>query len=75
MMPDWLRTWCAPAGLPTVLEACSAGTLATANCASYNCTRINIPAYPGQAAAPSGQPAGAPSFLSDLPVNVDALMA
>lgn len=48
----------ASAGLPTELEPCSAGTLDTANCASYNCTRINIPAYPGQAAAPSGQPAG-----------------
>ena len=50
-------------GFPTQLQQCTPGTLGSANCGTYNCTSVNIPAYPNQAAAPSGQPAGAPALL------------
>lgn len=49
------------AGFPTGLETCPSGTLNSANCATYGCSTVNIPAYPGQAASPSMAPSGAPA--------------
>ena len=46
------------AGFPTGLETCPSGTLNSANCATYGCSTVNIPAYPGQAASPSMAPSG-----------------
>ncbi|KAK9838855.1 hypothetical protein WJX74_004599 [Apatococcus lobatus] len=52
------------AGFPTELVQCPSGTLSSANCATYGCNTINIPAYPGQAAAPGVAPSGTPAFMA-----------